>query len=129
MIPFPGWDMFLGPGLEQGGVNSQRQHPMSCQLGWSQAAQPEPGFQVTSMGNEAKMPNPAGQGLGTASAQMVRSGWEEVDPSVLPYVQEAVGFLLSSHGQQMKVFWNSKVAKVGKERQMHRNNGSAVGSM
>ena len=78
---------------------------MSCQLARSQAAQPEPSFQVTSMGNEAKMPNPAGQGLGAASAEMVQSGWAEVDPRVLPCAQEAVGFLLSSHGLQMKVFW------------------------
>ena len=35
VIFFTGWDMFLGPGLEQGRVNSQRQHPTACLLGWS----------------------------------------------------------------------------------------------
>ena len=35
------------------------------------------------MKNEDKMPSPTGQGLGEASAEMVQSGWEEVDPGVL----------------------------------------------
>ena len=72
---------------------------------WSvKGAQPEPRVQVAFMENEAKMPSPTGKGLGEASAEMVQSGWEEADPGVLPRAQ-AVGFLLSSHGLWMKVFW------------------------
>lgn len=64
--------MFLGPGLEQGGVNSQRQHPMACHLDWSPEAQPVPTWQLASVENEAKMPNPGGgQVLGQTSAEMV----------------------------------------------------------
>lgn len=39
---------------------------------------------LASTEKEAKMPKPAGQGLGEAGAGVIHSGWAEVDPGVLP---------------------------------------------
>ena len=50
---------------------------------WSQAARPELRYNLTATENEAK-PSPAGQGLGEVGAEVVVSGWEEVDPGALP---------------------------------------------
>lgn len=49
-------------------------------LAQSQAAQPEPSFLLVSTESKVKMSNPAGQGLGEAGAEVIHSGWEEVDP-------------------------------------------------
>lgn len=72
--------MFLGPGLEQGRGSRQRQDPMACQLGHKQPVRGQ--FSIGIAKDEAKMPNPVGQGLGEAGA--IQSGWGEVDPGVPP---------------------------------------------
>lgn len=54
---------------------------MARQLGYKQPVQ---SFLLASAENEGKMPNPAGQGQEEASVEAIQSGWEEVDPGLLP---------------------------------------------
>jgi hypothetical protein len=84
MIPFPGGVppcfMFLGPGLQQSGDNSLRQHSVACQLCHKQPVQ----YLVSKLASIGKKKSQdvkdSRSGPREASAEEVQSGWEAVDP-------------------------------------------------